>query len=102
VWLRAGNPLRWSFEDLIAAECRARARGELGWSAEWRKADIRPSELKSRGCRWREYVCESFCDTAAWLYADVNRHPEFTLPRLYRKIRRQWFEEGLESRGLSI
>ena len=102
VWLRGGNPLRWSFEDLIAGECRAQARGELGWSAEWRKHGIRTSDAFRRGRRWREYICESFCDTAAWLYSGVERHPEFTHVGRYRKMRRQWFEDEMEPRGLSI
>lgn len=36
-WLRLGNPRRWSYEAMLRAEMRNRARGELGWSAEWRK-----------------------------------------------------------------
>ena len=102
VWLRCGNPLRRSFEDLISAECRAHARGELGWSAEERKAGIRESDLLRGGRRWREYICESFCDTAAWLYSGVDAHPEFTLSLRYRKLRRQWFEGEIETRALSI
>ena len=43
VWLYGGNPLRWSFEDVIGAECRSHERGELGWSAQWRKDAIRRS-----------------------------------------------------------
>src|ERR1022692_3638234 len=37
VWLRLGNARRWSYEALLREEMRGRARGELGWSAEWRK-----------------------------------------------------------------
>src|SRR5271154_5570782 len=37
VWLRLGNTLRWSFEALLREELRSGARGDLGWSAEWRK-----------------------------------------------------------------
>ena len=33
-WLRLGNPRRRSFEALLSGEWEARARGELGWSAE--------------------------------------------------------------------
>jgi hypothetical protein len=102
VWLRAGNPQRWSFEDVIRGECRAGARGELGWSAEWRKAELRAADLRRRTRRWREYCCESFCDTAAWLYSGVDRHPEFTLVPRCRKRREEWFREELERRRLSI
>jgi hypothetical protein len=102
VWLRAGNPLRWSYESLLRAEFRGRARGELGWSADWRKAKLTTLDIRGRGPRWRDYCCESFCDTAAWLYSEIARHPEFTLPRHCRNSRRQWFDCELESRGLSI
>jgi hypothetical protein len=102
VWLRAGNPLRWSFEATIRLECRSGARGELGWSAEWRKAELGAGDIRRRSRRWREYCCESFCDTAAWLYSEVVRHPEFTLVQHCRKLRREWFRRELESRRLSI
>lgn len=102
VWLYGGNQLRWSFEDVIGAECRSHERGELGWSAQWRKDAIQRSDLRNRGRRWREYTCESFCDTAAWLYSGVPRHSEFTLSERCRKSRREWFERELEPRGLSI
>jgi hypothetical protein len=102
VWLRSGNPVRWSYEDLILAESRSSAPGELGWSAEWRKAELSRSEIRRRGWRWREYCCESFCDTAAWLYSGVGWHSEFTLPERCRKRRRDWFNSELVVRGLSI
>ena len=41
IWLRLGNPARLRYEDLLRAEIAARARGELGWSAEWRKHALR-------------------------------------------------------------
>ena len=103
VWLRAGNPRRWSFERVVRGEFRSGARGELGWSAEWRKAALRAGDVRRRSRRWREYCCESFCDTAAWLYSGVIRHPEFTLAAPSRKTsatvvsNRNW-----SARGLSI
>jgi hypothetical protein len=102
VWVRAGNPLRWSYEELLLAELESRVPGELGWSAEWRKAALTGGDVRLRHRRWRDYSCESFCDTAAWLYSGIRRHPEFTLPRRCRKSRRQWFEGELSSGGLSI
>jgi hypothetical protein len=102
VWLRTGNPRRWSYEELILDEFRQRARGELGWSAEWRKAELTKGEVRRRGRRWREYCCESFCDSAAWLYSGIARHPEFTLSPHCRKRRRKWFETVLECGGLSL
>lgn len=61
------------------------ACGELGESASFKKALLTPQ-------RWRDYVCESFCDTAAWLYSGVKQHGEFTLARRWREPRKAWFE----------
>ena len=74
----------------------------MGWSAEWRKAELPAIEIRDRNRSWREYLCESFCDTAAWLYSGVKGHPEFTLAERYCKLRRRCFEEKVESRALSI
>lgn len=101
VWARAGNPLRWSYERLVRGEFRAGARGELGWSAEWRKAALDGRDVRRRTRLWREYCCESFCDTAAWLYSGTARHPEFTLRSKFRPARRAWFA-GLDNGSLSI
>jgi len=46
------------------------------------------------GRGWREYLCESFCDTGAWLYAGVKGHDEYTLAARFRKRRRAWFAEA--------
>jgi hypothetical protein len=102
VWVRAGNPVRWSYEELLVGEFRSRAHGELGWSAEWRKAELARKDVRRRDRRWRDYCCESFCDTAAWLYSGVARHAEFTLAQRCRKSRREWFRNELEPGGLSI
>src|SRR5258708_30691992 len=102
VWLRLGNARRRSYERLVAGELRGRVHGELGWSAEWRKAKLAPGDRTGRTRRWREYCCESFCDTAAWLYAGVARHEEFTLAARLRAARRKWFAgNGLDA-GISI
>jgi hypothetical protein len=101
VWLRAGNGVRRSFERMIEGEWKERARGELGWSAEWRKLALDDAAVRARTRRWREYCCESFCDTAAWLYGG-GQHPEFTLGLRCRKRRARWFRGVLEPRGLSI
>jgi len=102
VWLRLGNPRRWSYESLLREEMRGRARGELGWSAEWRKRALANRDTGRRTRRWREYVCESFCDTAAWLFAGVEAHREFTLGRRFRIRRRQWFDHSAISKRISI
>ncbi len=102
VWLRAGNGCRWSYERLLEEELRSRARGELGWSAEWRKVELTRLDRRDRTRRWREYCCESFCDTAAWLYSGMGGHDEFTLSERCRKRRREWFESEMETRSLSL
>lgn len=101
VWVRLGNPARRSFEQLVAAELAMGVAGELGWSAEWRKLELAAADIRLRTGRWREYCCESFCDTAAWLYSGLGRHPEFTLPARFRTGRRAWFATFVKD-GLSI
>src|SRR4051812_48498732 len=92
VWHRLGNAKRRSYEDLVRAEA---GRGELGWSAEWRKNALAASDIKGRTRRWREYCCESFCDTAAYLYSGLKRHPEYTLSERLRRGRARWFQQTL-------
>jgi hypothetical protein len=102
VWLRLGNPVRRSWEEHLRHELRRRSRGELGWSAEWRKNGLRPADIRCRSIGWRLYCCESFCDTAGWLYSGADRHAEFTLAANLRGARRRWFLETIENRQLSI
>jgi hypothetical protein len=91
VWLRLGNHQRHSYEDVLCEERDRAARGELGWSAEWRKQKLTRQDVLTRSRSWREYCCESFCDTAAWIYSGVRNHPEFTLAGRHRHRRRVWF-----------
>jgi len=102
IWLRLGNPMRLRYEDLVRAEIASGARGELGWSAEWRKDALDANDAAARTRPWREYCCESFCDTAAWRYSGLERHEEFTLAARWRQKRRAWFTASLENRTLSI
>ena len=90
VWVRLGNPRRRAWEELLQTELRERARGETGWSAEWRKRELRPTDTADRSRRWREYACESFCDTAAWMFSGNPR--ECTLGHRRRADRSAWFE----------
>lgn len=99
VWRRLGNPKRHAWELLLRQEWLEKARGELGWSAELRKQALRPADLRQRSLRWRHYACESFCDTAAWLWGPP--HPEHTLAPRYRARRKLWFR-GITSGPLSI
>jgi len=94
-WVRLSNQTRRSWEILLAREFAARARGELGWSAEWRKNKLRHSDVRARTPGWRRYVCESFCDTSAWVCAKVPRHDEYTLAAGARRLRRSWFTQHL-------
>jgi len=91
-----------SYERLVAGELGRSALGELGWSAEWRKGKLVRRDRTARTRRWREYCCESFCDTAAWVYAGVERHEEFTLATRLRAARRKWFARNGLDAGISI
>lgn len=102
VWLRLPNRARRSYEELIAAESRRRVRGELGWSSEQRKESLTARDRRERTRPWREYLCESFCDTAAWLFREAGRHPEFTLDRTSRERRRAWFLSREELKRISV
>ena len=102
VWLRLGNPKRRWYERIVASELQHGVRGELGWSAEWRKNKLQPHDWKERTRRWREYCCESFCDTAAWRYAGVRRHGEFTLASPARKVRKEWLARAGVDAGIAI
>jgi hypothetical protein len=95
VWLRAGNPARRSWEALLEGELARAARGELGWSAEIRKQALGKADARRRTRRWREYACESFCDSAAWLLAGFRKHDEYTLADRFRAGRRRWLRDFL-------
>ncbi len=97
VWVRLGNQKRIDWEQILAREVRTHVAGELGWSAEWRKQVLTRADVRLRTPRWRRYACESFCDTAAWMFAGLRAHDEFTLPAAPRFRRRQWFTEQLSA-----
>ena len=87
VWARLGNEKRRQYSRMLEREFASDVRGELGCSAQLKK-DARPAP----GTRaWREYVCESFCDTAAFVFSGFRRHPAFTLATCWKKRRRLWF-----------
>ena len=88
VWWRASNQTRRSWERVLITEGK---RGELGWSAQWRKNRLTAGDREQRTKAWREYCCESFCDTAAWLAGSSATHPEATLSRRASEVRRKWF-----------
>lgn len=97
-WIRLSNAHRKSYAALIARELAQGARGELGWSAEWRKADV-----PNRSPRFlREYLSESFCDTAAWRYGRLRVHDEFTLALRWRTARRAWLDDAFPNRLVKL
>ncbi len=96
VWWRLGNPARHSWEALLATEC---SRGEAGWSAEWRKDALSHADRRNRTRRWREYVCEAFCDSAAAIFASSRQS---TLAPRFVARRKAWFVATLGGRPLSI
>ena len=99
-WVRLGNQKRWSWEGLLRAEWKAGVRGEAGWSAEWRKRELLARDVAVRTRRWREYCCESFCDTGAWwIGRNVN---ENTLRAGDRRNRAKWFEVQFAGRRLPV
>lgn len=91
-WRRLSNSTRRSWELVLCREFTAKFPGELGWSAEWRKAKLQPRDAGRRTPRWRHYARESFCDTAAWRFAGLRGHDEFTLAKHLRQNRRAWFD----------
>jgi hypothetical protein len=99
VWSRLNRSLRDSYADLVRAELARSVKGELGWSAESMKMNLAPEDVESGTRRWKDYLCESFCDTAGWLYGSAARYSEMTLDRKSRELRRKWFEQHLESRS---
>ena len=102
-WVRLGNRNRKLYGEMIRREFAEGARGELGWSAEWRKRLLRERSGDAySGSLWREYLCESFCDTAAWMFAGIAKHDEFTLAQRYRSRRARWFQSMLSGSRIPI
>ena len=101
-WVHLGNSVRREWELVLEAELARGDRGELGWSAEWRKKKLSASVISLRTTAWRRYVCESFCDTAAWMFAGLADHDEFTLPVRARRRRHAWFARNFSSTPVRI
>ena len=101
-WVRLGNPLRLEWEGVLVGEFRERVRGELGWSAEWRKLKLKSHDVRGRTRAWRHYACESFCDSAARIYSGVTKHEEFTLPARALRRRAEWMERNLATPGVRL
>jgi hypothetical protein len=101
-WVRLSNQTRWSWERLLSEEFARRTHGELGWSAEWRKDKLSRLDVRGRSPKWRRYICESFCDSAAWMYAGLLKHDEYTLAAGERRRRKAWIAKNLASRTLPV
>ena len=101
-WVRLSNQTRWSWEEVLTAEFARQSRGELGWSAEWRKNKLSRGDVRGRSPKWRRYICESFCDSAAWMYAGLTEHDEYTLAAVDRRRRTAWIAKNLATEALSV
>ena len=99
VWRRLDNATRLDWEQLLASE---RTRFDLGWSAESRRRAMTREDVRLRTKRWREYCCEAFSDTAAWIFSSGLPHDEFSLPTAARQERRRWFRRLLRERKLPL
>jgi len=98
-WVRCGNDRRRNYGALLREELRRSARGELGESSEtWKNSCLKDGRrgLSTREQGWREYVCESFCDTAAWYFSAERQRLPVTLAQRWQTLRARWFEEWLE------
>lgn len=99
VWRRLDNASRRDWERLLAAEKSVK---DLGWSAQSRREKLTPADARRRTPAWRQYCCEAFADTAAWLFSAGGPHEEFALPAEHRRRRRRWFLELIERRQLGL
>jgi hypothetical protein len=90
IWRKLGNRRRAEYESLVEEEHRNRARGELGESSGVAQEVLTDEDRALRSKRWKNYVCESFCDTGAWLYAGVARNEHFRLAEKWKQMRARW------------
>lgn len=91
-WWRLGNTRRAGFSELLACEYAAGARGELGESSLVAKDNYHSGRHAGGLQLWRDYVCESFCDTGAWFLAGVKDHDTFRLAGRWKRRRATWFQ----------
>lgn len=91
VWVRLGNRKRQEYGELLRRELRNRARGEIGESSGVQKERFLRGSATAASRGWREYACESFCDTAAWLYVGQSAQRGGGLAGRWRDRRQRWF-----------
>jgi hypothetical protein len=96
VWVRLGNRTRDEYSRLLLEEAARHARGELGESSALKKAEI-GQHLEVSPCSplWRDYMCESFCDSAACIFTGAPGHSGPELAKRWTAIRRDWFSSQL-------
>lgn len=102
IWSKLSVSLRDSYEQLIDLEFEAGVAGELGWSAESMKLKLNPGDRTARNRRWKDYLCESFCDSGGWCFGHAKRYSENTLPRAQRAARRVWIRQNLQPGPLAV
>ncbi|MFZ0592841.1 MAG: hypothetical protein WAM39_20440 [Bryobacteraceae bacterium] len=90
-WRRLGNTRRAEYDSLLREELASSALGELGESSSVAKQEHVSQERPLGGNSWKQYVCESFCDTGAWLFSGVEEHRTFQLASRWRTKRALWF-----------
>jgi hypothetical protein len=90
-WWRLGNNRRAEYDSLLRTELTASAAGELGESSSVAKQEHVSRGFALGGNFWKHYVCESFCDTGAWLFSGVDEHRCFRLAAKWRIRRASWF-----------
>jgi hypothetical protein len=100
VWWRLDNATRLDWERLLKRE---KTTKDLGWSAEKRRALLTANDLRRRTKAWREYCCEAFADTAAYVFSPPGRrHEEFALPAAAKRERRRWFLHLMKKKSLAL
>jgi hypothetical protein len=98
-WVRLANSHRRAFADLLSDEIQSGARGELGESSGVKKAQVlRRFPQPEESPAWKDYVCESFCDSAAALFSGAGRLPDSTLGKSWTVRRRRWFAGQTQER----
>lgn len=102
VWWKLGHPRRASYKRLLADELKNGIGGEMGWSAEARKIRLSQLQISQRRRVFREYACESFCDTAAAYLLGIRSHDEIALPVRARRVRMAWLRQNVDLAALRI
>ena len=96
VWVRLGNRKRHEFAAMLRRELENCARGEMGESSGVQKERVLNQGSGCSSQVWRDYACEAFCDTAAWLFAGKPRLPVGALTRPWRERRERWLLAACE------